>query len=268
MFNQHPGGFYDCSRLDVKFHNNKMSEIKKLSKSELEEGLTLELVNQVDMKKRHSPVLFDKDGMPCSIMKCSKGYWRSIGDGKYEKDSKNNFVVYSETDCQTARARYLLHYSEEEKKQDAEKVLAERKKKIEDSLSDIEKKIEHLKSLRDKKESDIISVFESAILANSNEWQRAQYLREREAKEKQTQELIGSLPRLEQIHAELKAEYEKGNYNYLLYTLKIEKIDNPMTFKFDNENDMNAARAFTKTLIESGDVNKAYARLKVESESV
>jgi hypothetical protein len=48
--------------------------------------------------------------------------------------------------------------------------------------------------------------------------------------------------------------------------LKIEKIDNPLTFKFDNEDDMRAVKAFTKTLVESGDINKAFASLKVERE--
>lgn len=243
-----------------------MNEIKRLSKAELDEGLTLELVNKVDMKKRYSPVLFNKDGVPCLLMKCSKGYWRSVGDGKYEQDDKNKLVVYSEKDCLIARARYLFYFEEEEKKEDAEKVLADRKKKIEDFLSDFEKKIEHLNTIRNNKDrsDSMAKILEDALLSQASEWQRAQYLREREAKEKQTQTLIESLPRLEQIYAELKDEYEKGNYNYLLNELKIEKIDNPLTFKFNNKDDMRAVKAFTKTLVESGNMNQAYARLKVE----
>ncbi len=237
-------------------------EIKKLTQIELDEGLTLEFVNSIKFDKRQSPVLFE----PANLMKCSTGFWKSIGNFQYERDTRGNLVVYDDRTCCIARARYLLHHAEDEKKLDAEKVLQARKKKIEDSLSDIEKKIDHLKKLRDNgnQKSSLEQTLESALLSQTSEWQRAQYLREREAKEKQTQELIESLPRLEELYNIIKGEYEKGNYFYVLDALNIEKIDNPITFKTDNESDMDIARAFTKTIIETGDINLAYARLKVE----
>lgn len=243
-------------------------EIKKLTQIELDEGLTLEFVNNIKFDKRQSPVLFSKDEEPVNLMKCSTGFWRSIGNCQYERDTKGNLVVYDNKTCCIARARYLLHHAEDEKKQDAEKVLQSRKKKIEDSLSDIEKKIEQLKKLRDNgnQKSSLEQTLESALLSQTSEWQRAQYLREREAKEKQTQELIAHIPRLEEIYNELKSEFDKGNYNMALDALNIEKIVNPMTFRFDNENEMNQVKAFTRTLIETGDINLAYARLKVEQE--
>lgn len=51
-----------------------------------------------------------------------------------------------------------------------------------------------------------------------------------------------------------------------LDALNIEKIVNPMAFRFDNENQMNQVKAITRTLIETGHINLAYARLKVEQE--
>jgi hypothetical protein len=46
-------------------------EIKKLSKEEKDEGLTLELINSIDMKKKASPVMFKKGDEPVRLVKCT-----------------------------------------------------------------------------------------------------------------------------------------------------------------------------------------------------
>ena len=72
---------------------------------------------------------------------------------------------------------------------------------------------------------------------------------------------------MEAQYAWLLSEFEKGNHNLLLDIMGIEKIPNPISFKLDSEDDMRMLKnAFGKQAIDEaqGDVNKLYARLKVE----
>lgn len=65
----------------------------------------------------------------------------------------------------------------------------------------------------------------------------------------------------------LMSEFDKGNFSLLLDIMGIEKIPNPVTFKLDSEDDMRRLKnAFVKQSIDEaqGDVNKLFARLKVE----
>ncbi|UQT35204.1 hypothetical protein M5E82_05685 [Parabacteroides distasonis] len=62
-------------------------EIKKLTKEEKAEGLTLDLVNKVDLRKKCSPVMFKAGDEPVDIMECSTGYWVHTSDG-YLRDDK------------------------------------------------------------------------------------------------------------------------------------------------------------------------------------
>lgn len=61
-------------------------ELKELTQAELDEGLTVEFVNNTGFEKRHTPVLFSVDENPSGIMKCSTGYWRRTGDFQEAKD--------------------------------------------------------------------------------------------------------------------------------------------------------------------------------------
>lgn len=49
--------------------------IKKLSKTELNEGLTIEIVNNVKMNLQCSPVQLQPGDEPCNILACTGGYW-------------------------------------------------------------------------------------------------------------------------------------------------------------------------------------------------
>jgi len=100
----------------------------------------------------------------------------------------------------------------------------------------------------------------SALESIMTEEQKAAVREENERK-------IASLPLLEKQYERLVSEFEKGNYNFLLGIMDIEKIPNPISFKLDNEDDMRALKnAFGAKTIEeaNGDINKLFARLKVE----
>ncbi|WP_106827665.1 hypothetical protein [Parabacteroides pacaensis] len=227
-------------------------EIKKLTKEEIAEGLTLNFVNKVNLKKKCSPVMFKAGDEPVGIMECSTGYWVHTSEG-YLRDEKGRLIVFDIRACQIARARYLMNHGEEEKRKEAERVLEQRKKKILEKLNIFKNNIEDIRqyTIEGSAMNELMKVFES-----EDPRVKAKFNRK-----------IANLPKMEAQYEWLVSEFEKGNYNLLLDIMRIEKIPNPITFRLDNEDDMRMLKnAFGKQAIDEaqGDVNKLYARLKVE----
>lgn len=234
-------------------------EIKKLTKEEKSEGLTIEFVNKINLQKKCSPVMFKAGDEPVNIMECSTGYWVHTSDG-YLRDGKGSLIVFGIRECQIARARYLMNHGEEEKRQEVERVLEQRKRKIREKLDIFKQNIEDIRqyTVEGSTTNAIAKILESAMSVE----QRIHVKTENERKIKQ-------LPKMEAQYEWLVSEFEKGNYSLLLDIMGIEKIPNPVSFKLDNEDDMRMLKnAFGKQAIDEaqGDVNKLYARLKVEQE--
>ena len=232
-------------------------EIKRLTKEEKAEGLTLDLVNKVDLRKKCSPVMFKAGDEPVGIMECSTGYWVHTSDG-YLRDDKGYLIVFGRRECQIARARYLMNHGEEEKRLEAERVLEQRKRKIQEKLDIIKKNIEDIRqyTIKGSTTNELAKILESAMSVEQRIYVKT--ARERNIK---------LLPKMEAQYAWLLSEFEKGNYNLLLDIMGIEKIPNPISFKLDSEDDMRMLKnAFGKQAIDEaqGNVNKLYARLKVE----
>lgn len=234
-------------------------EIKKLTKEEKSEGLTIEFVNKINLQKKCSPVMFEAGDEPANIMECSTGYWVHTGDG-YLRDGKGSLIVFGIRECQIARARYLMNHGEEEKRIEAERVLEQRKRKIQEKLDVFKKNIEDIRqyTIEGSTTNEFAKILESAMPVE----QRIHIRAENDRKVKQ-------LPKMEAQYEWLISEFEKGNYNLLLNVTGIEKISNPISFKLDSEDDMRMLKnAFGKQAIDEaqGDVNRLYARLKVEQE--
>lgn len=232
-------------------------EIRKLTKEEKAEGLTIDFVNKVDLRKKCSPVMFKAGDEPVGIMKCSTGYWVHTSDG-YLRDGKGALIVFSIRECQIARARHLMNHGEEEKRLEAERVLEQRKRKIQEKLEVFKQNIEDIRqyTIEGSTANTLAKIFESAMSVE----QRIHIKTENDRK-------IKNLPKMEAQYELLVSEFEKGNYNLLLDIMGIEKIPNPISFKLDSEDDMRILKnAFGKQAIDEaqGDVNKLYARLKVE----
>ena len=114
---------------------------KKLSKEDLEDGLTLDFVNKISMKRNYSPVLFKKGAEPTSILACSTGFWIMI-DGKAKKDEHNKMVVVTELECQLARARYLFFHGADEKEKKIQDLMAYWKSEARAKLDKFKKIVE------------------------------------------------------------------------------------------------------------------------------
>ncbi|WP_321331843.1 hypothetical protein [uncultured Bacteroides sp.] len=232
-------------------------EIKKLTKAEIDEGLTIEFVNKINLKMKSSPVMFKQGDESVLLLQCSKGFWVKTDDG-YLKDEKGRLIVFDEKKCQIARARYLLIHGEEEKALEAEKLLEKRKKLVWEKLEIFKKNIEDIKQYKDPNStySLLVKAFESDMSEEERTFIQAKNQRE-----------IEGLPKMEKQYNALLSEFEKGNIEYLLAITGIEKRENPITFKFDNEDDMRIFKTvFSKSAMESMnyDTNKMFARLDVE----
>lgn len=115
---------------------------KKLSKEDLEDGLTLDFVNKISMKRNYSPVLFKKGAEPTSILACSTGFWIMI-DGKAKKDEHNKMVVVTELECQLARARYLFFHGADEKEKKIQDLIAYWKREARAKLDNYKNIVEY-----------------------------------------------------------------------------------------------------------------------------
>ena len=220
--------------------------IKKLTKEEQAEGLTIDFVNKINLSKKNSPVMFKQNEKPMNLMKCSAGWW-ACAKGEFLKEDNGKLIIFKERECQIA---------EDEKREEAEKILQKRKRQIQNKLDIFKKNIDDIKALTNKNSS--ISIFNEILESIGSNSQAIKEENERK---------IAALPQMEQQYDHLLSNFNSGNINYLLNILGIEKIENPVSFKLDNQDDMRAlknafgAQAINET---NGDVNLMYARLKVE----
>lgn len=204
----------------------------KLKKTELAEGIQPDILAKVDMKHSSSPVIFHPDDEPVNLLQCSKGFWVSLGDGKFLEDEQGKLVVFSTRECTVARARFLSLRFEDEIERETEKIIAARKNKAERMLNDLRAKLEKLKinsSLCSPEITDLkLILFKS--LANEdyltqiqNEWDKNANL---------YQSLIPVLNGLEKA-------FEDGQYTPLISTLEGKEYNNLIfTGSLNNPQDM------------------------------
>ena len=183
--------------------------IKKLSKEEQAEGLTLDFVNKINLQKKSSPVMFKQNDKLASLMKCSTGFWVRA-EGEFLKDENGKLLILKERECQIARARYLFYHADEEKREEAEKVLRKRKEKIQNKLDIFRKNIDAIKALTDKK-SSVHALNEILESASTN----PQAIKEENARK------IAVLPEMERQYELLVSNFNNGNINFLLDILGI-----------------------------------------------
>ena len=119
-----------------------MKEIKKLPKEILEEGITLEDVNNPSFQTKCSPAILNKGEEIVSLIRNSSGqFWVMDSEGKQIRDGNNLFVV-SEKEARIGRARYLLLHGEEEKKQERERFYRRVEEQCEQWIKEIDREVE------------------------------------------------------------------------------------------------------------------------------
>ncbi len=138
----------------------KQPPIKKLSKEELEEGLTLEFVNSIRMDRFYSPVQLQKGDDPAHLLECSAGFWVMV-DGKALADEKNQLIVWKMRECQIGRARYLLNYGKQEKEHKIQQLIGSWTAQVQEKMTELKKT---MRTLELEGWPEKATGFESAII--------------------------------------------------------------------------------------------------------
>lgn len=121
-------------------------KIKRLSKEESLEGLTLELVNSIDMEKNFSPIQLRKDDEPVKLLQSLTGYNVLYDDNKVLKDNQNKPFVLNVRECQIGRARYLLKFLDKEKNEKTMELVESWRQSTREHLDQVKMKIALMES--------------------------------------------------------------------------------------------------------------------------
>ncbi|GAB3164560.1 hypothetical protein [Telluribacter humicola] len=231
-------------------------KITKLTKQELAEGLTLEMVNRVNMYKGYSPIQLRQGDEPIHLLKCSAGYWVRNPEGEgYLRDERGTLLVFDERECQIGRARYLQHYGFEEKQLKAEKLIASWLEEVRQKLDALKLRVEVLEGSVNGREGMLSQILKQH---NPTAWAKQQAQDEKE------------LGRLKPQYEELEAMYQQKEFVGLLGILDIKKFDSLMLVaRLNNSSEMEVLKnTFSRTQIDNwdGDTLLMYARLEVEKE--
>ena len=200
------------------------SNIKRLPKEIIEEGISVELVNSIDMERNYSPVQIQKGDEPVTLIQCLNGYWIKIGN-EYLKDAENKLMVFAEKECRIGRARYLVNFGAKEKESKVNDIISDWKEKISLSISKIEGKINSLKSFCNNEESFAYILMKN--LNNEDKWELI-----KKQKQNDLNDLLDS-------YNQILAMQSEGRIIELLEIFGIKQFNNPMlTANYDNKQDM------------------------------
>jgi hypothetical protein len=240
----------------------KQQPIKKLTKEEVAEGLTLDLVNSIDMSKNYSPIQLQEGDEPCNILQCSKGYWVMI-DSKPLVDEKNQYIVWDVRKCQIGRARYLLNYGAKEKEVKIRGLIASWKNQTRKQIDLLKKKVEFLKLESNPTGDDISSIIIRAGLSKMQPNEKEAYI----------QGKLEEYERTNQTYVWAEEMWEKNNIIGLLEVFKIKKFNQPMlSARLDNNHEMKVlTNTFHRKEIDKWadmdfDQTYKYAQIEVEKE--
>lgn len=195
--------------------------IKKLSKAQLAEGLTLEFVNSVKMIMNYSPIQLEPGDEPLPILENSKGFWgKPVGEDFLKEKDEKTLIIFSHDDCQIGRARYLMNFGKEEREAKIQALLSSWKKAVRDKLDNIKIHAKTLHNIVEGKGFELLGAFITKYAAQEN------------------------LDNLEPILVKAKKLYDSNNLEPLLRAFDIVRFDNNMfSAKYDDKVAMEKLKA-------------------------
>jgi hypothetical protein len=232
--------------------------IKKLSKEQLDEGISVEIVNALNMEKNYSPIQLQKGDEPVNIMPCTGGFWVMYEPGKFLKDEKNKYIIFPEKECRIGRARYLLNYGKEEKRLKIEALVVQWTKEVRVAIDRVKKNVESL-----KQDPNNFSLGRSIMSALKGE----------EAANKWEEENGEKYSQLYPKYLELEKLYEQGDICSLLDFFGTKKFNNPMlSAHLDDDEAMRVvkntfgANAIDEWIGSGAGIINRYAAIEIEKE--
>jgi hypothetical protein len=229
----------------------------KLSKSELAEGITKELIDFVLKQSKCSPVQLMPGDEPQNLLECSSGYWVVLAPGQYLRDEYNKMIVIPVRDCKIGRARYLLNFGESEKKEKIQKIIETWKDLCRIRLDEIKKRIDSLSEY--EKEDGMFTIIAKAANEQAFEFNKKM-----------------SLEQLKQIKPLYEANvkmFEDGQIIQLMENLGLRSFSPLMlSARFDNPQEMKVAintfgaNAINEWVDNGSDLLYKYAQIEVEKD--
>lgn len=228
--------------------------IKKLTKDLIEEGITLDLINSIDLSKKCSPVMIAKGDEPVRLLICSTGYNVIVDDGTILRDAANKPIVLPEKECVIGRARYLVNYGEQEKATQVKSLAESWRSTVRSFLDQIKKKVEGIeRSLQEETAGSIPNFIK--ILSREN-WPAVKA------------KLEAELSSLKPAYQEAEDMFAKNKIIELLSTCGLKEFSNPMlSVKLDNPKEMKMLlNTFGGPALQKwdGDMLTKYAEIEVE----
>lgn len=231
-------------------------KIKRLSREELAEGLTLALVNSIHLETKCSPVKLAANTVPVRLLICSAGYNVMEENGAFCRDDRNQLLVLSAREAQIGRARYLLNYGDKEKQTEVDNLVATWKENVRHELDKIKRKVDELKALTSEEKNITQTIFRAVTEQNDNDWNMIKNRLEAELRE-----ILPTYERSEAMYAENK-------FQELLTLFGIREFNNPIfSASIHNEQDIKILKnTFSKGALTKwdGDMLNIHARIEIE----
>lgn len=247
-------------------------EFKKLPKELTKEGITIDLLNQVQQTGKFSPAIFQEGEDPVNLVRCNdEFFWVQLDDKTFLKDGKS-LVKFDIKTCIIARARYWLLFSDKEMAMDSQRREAAKSKEIQAKVEEIKKSLtQQVKELSDK-------LAKVTRFANTDErdtgWMILNSYDPELAEKKQSdarqwvEANQDTIDWMETINSKLKA----GDFDWLYMTLETNGLPLLATLKTNNAGDIQFLKnkflknRITETLLQiaEGSHIENVARLEIE----
>ncbi len=136
-------------------------EFKTIPKKLKAEGITIDLLHQIQMQGKLSPVQLMKNETPVKTVPTQKGefFFIMVKDGEYLKCSDNRtFIKEKRKNIIIARARYLLNYLQYEIDSQINAEVLRIKKNIDKEFKEISDKFNQLCEYADFKEGSLLRI--------------------------------------------------------------------------------------------------------------
>lgn len=222
-----------------------MSDLEK-------EGITMELLTQVQNSGKFSPAIMYPDATPVTLIRANgDAFWVQNIDGTFEKEGKK-FRTYDLQTCIIARARYWLLFSDQEEEKDKERKEKAIQREVVAEMDKIKRRlIEKVKDIKQRYESITAWAYnadnrmEIAILTNINP---------EEAKEKReaAKEWMKQHPEAGRYVEQISQELEEGDFDSLYIRFETDGVPLLFQTRYDDPAGMEVVkRLFSKDKLDN-----------------
>lgn len=178
-------------------------------------------------------------------------------DGKALKGQDNKYIIFTERECQTGRARYLMNFGQKEKNEKVEKLMQAWRKQTRDKIDEVNNRMSEYEPF---KKGSIKAILENAIFQEKGEEFEKAYRLDKES----------SLSKFKEHSTHLELLWSENKIIEILEYFKIRKFDQLMiSAKYEDEIAMKIIKnTFGADALKEwdGDILYKYAQIEIEKQ--